>query len=227
MRSRILLSALCFPVLTVVFLNFVPAFARDGIAELDRVAYAVDGAESSHGRDALMWRPHPKGPQGPMQVSERAAVDAGGGNRFDIAQNRAIGRAYLGVLFQLYGNWSDAITAYNWGMGNLDGWISAGRPSEKLVPAVAVYSRRVLRDSGLCQLENCQAQMVRVDRRGLSVWEVSTQVNHLLLPGMEQSGRPLPRLAGSGRPLPVMERSGQSLPSLERSGRMILGRRLL
>ena len=62
---------------------------------LDRVAYAVDGAESSHGEDLTMWRPDPSGPQGPMQVSGPAAADVGGGDRFDSTENRAIGRAYL------------------------------------------------------------------------------------------------------------------------------------
>src|SRR5690242_9448652 len=44
---------------------------------LDRVATAVDGAESSHGKDIGTWRPDPLGPQGPMQVSEAAAIDVG------------------------------------------------------------------------------------------------------------------------------------------------------
>ena len=61
----------------------------------DRVAAAVDGAESSHGQDLAMWRPDPSGPQGPMQVTAAAATDVGGGDRFDEAKNRAIGRAYL------------------------------------------------------------------------------------------------------------------------------------
>src|SRR5215472_14130323 len=56
---------------------------------LDRVADAVDGAESSHGADLAMWRSDPSGPQGPMQVTEAAATDVGGGDRFDATQNRA------------------------------------------------------------------------------------------------------------------------------------------
>jgi hypothetical protein len=56
---------------------------------LDRIAYAVDGAESSHGEDRRMWGPDPSGPQGPMQVTEAAAADVGGGDRFDLIQNRA------------------------------------------------------------------------------------------------------------------------------------------
>jgi hypothetical protein len=224
MRRRFLLSALCFPVLTVVFLSFSdPALARDGNAEateLDRIVYAVDGAESSHGRDASMWRARSDGPQGPMQVSESAAVDVGGGNRFDIAQNRAIGRAYLGLLYRRYGNWTDAVSAYNWGMGNLDRWITGGRQSERLVPAVAVYLQRVLRDSGTCRQENCQAQMVRIEKKSHQFGQRSatSHINNLFLPGMEQSGRPLPRLVDSGRPWPGMEQCGRPLPSLRRSG---------
>jgi Transglycosylase SLT domain len=117
---------------------------------LDRVAIAVDGAESSHGKDLDMWRPDPSGPQGPMQVSEGAAMDVGGGDRFDLTQNRAIGRAYLAQLYGRYRNWPDAIAAYNWGLGKMDAWVKAGRPPDKFLVGVAIYLRRVLRDSGLC-----------------------------------------------------------------------------
>src|SRR4051812_26121902 len=72
------------------------------------------------------------------------------GDRFDITQNRAIGRAYLSLLYRRYGNWPDAVAAYNWGLGRLDLWIRAGRPPEKFVPGVSRYARRVLHDSGLC-----------------------------------------------------------------------------
>src|SRR5438105_1151959 len=117
---------------------------------LDRVAYAVDGAESSHGSDPGMWALDASGPQGPMQVTEAAAADVGGGDRFDLIQNRAIGRDYLALLFRRYQNWPDAIAAYNWGMGNVDAWVKAGRPADKFLIGVAVYLRRVLRDSGMC-----------------------------------------------------------------------------
>jgi Transglycosylase SLT domain len=119
-------------------------------AMLDRIAYAVDGAESSHGEDLTMWRPDPSGPQGPMQVSGPAAADVGGGDRFDSTENRAIGRAYLAQLYRRYKNWPDAIAAYNWGMGNVDGWVKAGRPADKFLIGVAAYLRRVLHDSGMC-----------------------------------------------------------------------------
>ena len=37
-----------------------------------------------------------------MQVTEAAAADVGGGDRFDLSQNRAIGRDYLALLFRRY-----------------------------------------------------------------------------------------------------------------------------
>jgi len=126
------------------------ARTADPTAPLDRVASAVDGAESSHGSDMAMWRPDPSGPQGPMQVSEAAATDVGGGDRFDALQNRAIGRAYLLQLYGRYGNWPDAIAAYNWGIGKMDAWVKAGRPADQFLVGVAVYLRRVLHESGLC-----------------------------------------------------------------------------
>jgi Transglycosylase SLT domain len=93
-------------------------FARASAGDLDRVAFAVDGAESSHGADLRMWRAEPSGPQGPMQVTAAAAIDVGGGDRFDLAANRALGRAYLARLYRRYGNWPDAVAAYNRGPGN-------------------------------------------------------------------------------------------------------------
>jgi hypothetical protein len=115
---------------------------------LDQIAFAVDGAESSHGADAHMWRGEPGGPQGPMQVSAAAAIDVGGGDRFDIAENRMLGRAYLAQLYRRYANWPDAIAAYNWGPGNMDAWIGAGRPIDRFPIAVSLYRIRVLLGSG-------------------------------------------------------------------------------
>ncbi|HEV2956124.1 MAG TPA: lytic transglycosylase domain-containing protein [Xanthobacteraceae bacterium] len=119
--------------------------ARGG--ELDRVAFAVDGAESGHGSNLAMWRPEFDGPQGPMQVSAAAALDVGGGDRFDMSQNRVLGRAFLAKMYQRYGNWPDAIAAYNWGPGHLDQWIANGRPTDALPLETARYMLKVLRDA--------------------------------------------------------------------------------
>ena len=115
--------------------------------ELDRVAFAVDGVESRHGADPRMWRPEFAGPQGPMQVGAAAAFDVGGGDRFDLFQNRRLGRAYLAQMFLRYGNWPDALAAYNWGPGNLDLWIGGGRRATQLPLDVARYVARVMRDA--------------------------------------------------------------------------------
>ena len=114
------------------------------VGALDDIAFAVDAAESSHGADPNMWRPEPNGPQGPMQVSAAAAADVGGGDRFGLAENRMLGRAYLAQLYRRYANWSDAVAAYNWGPGNMDAWIGAGRPTESFPIAVSLYRIRVL-----------------------------------------------------------------------------------
>jgi hypothetical protein len=145
-----------------------PKGASLAAAPIDRVVTAVDAAESSHGRDMAMWRPDPTGPQGPMQVTEAAATDVGGGDRFDITQNRAIGRAYLTQLFGRYGNWPDAIAAYTWGIGKMDAWVKAGRPPDKLLVGVEVYLRRVLHESGLC---NDRADTQRPGRATKSIRE--------------------------------------------------------
>jgi soluble lytic murein transglycosylase len=140
-----------FPVATNATFELFPA-ARG--ADLDRVAFAVDGAESSHGLDPGMWRPEFSGPQGPMQVSAAAAIDLGGGDRFDLTQNRLLGRGYLARLYRRYGDWPDAIAAYNWGPGNLDAWIERGRPAAGLPLEVERYRDRVLRDGSIGQGPN-------------------------------------------------------------------------
>jgi len=116
---------------------------------LDRVAFAVEGAESNHGTDPQMWSPDTNGPQGPMQVSAAAAADVGGGDRFDERENRALGRAYLAQMYRRYGSWPDAVAAYNWGPGHMDSWISGGRPFDKFPLAVEIYRIRVLVGSPL------------------------------------------------------------------------------
>ena len=119
----------------------LPATARD----LERIAEAVHGVESSYGADPAMWRPDLEGPQGPMQVSAAAAHDTGGGNRFDAAENRLLGRAYLARMFRRYDNWPDALAAYNWGPGNVDRWVAGGRDLARLPLETTRYIGRVLR----------------------------------------------------------------------------------
>src|ERR1700755_2852907 len=86
-----------------------------------------------------------------MQVSAAAAFDVGGGDRFDLAENRMLGRAYLAQMYRRYGNWPDAVAAYNWGPGNLDIWIGGGRAANRLPLEVERYRSRVLREAALLE----------------------------------------------------------------------------
>jgi len=122
-------------------------FAPATVGQLDRIAFAVDGVESRHGADLRMWRPEPLGPQGPMQVTAAAASDVGGGDRFDLRENRLLGRAYLARMYRRYGNWTDALAAYNWGPANVDAWIAIGRPPDRMPDETARYVGMVLRDA--------------------------------------------------------------------------------
>jgi hypothetical protein len=204
----------------IFFLSCFPALAGKrptAPTEFDRVAYAVEGAESSHGSNPAMWRTDPAGPQGPMQVSEKAAIDIGGGDRLDIEQNRTMGRAYLSLLYTRYGNWVDAISAYNWGMGRVDGWIRQGRPSTKLLPEVAAYLRRVLHDSGLPEATTAVSYRA-------SFVALGPRHDGMFLPILQNSGLPLAPLASSGTPLPALEQSGRPLPVLRKSGRRLVTR---
>lgn len=138
------------PLLPLLLATGNPGFAAEGGGSspgLAAVASAVEGAESSHGRNPRMWRPDSQGPQGPMQITAAAASDVGGGDRFDPEQNRALGRAYLEHMFRRFGSWGDAVTAYNWGPGRLDGWIRTGRPPDRLPHGVERYRQQVLSGS--------------------------------------------------------------------------------
>ena len=115
-----------------------------------------------------------------------------------------LGRAYIALLHKRYGNWVDAISAYNWGPGRVDGWIKEGRPAVRVVPVVAGYVWRVLRESGLAPLS------IAV-QNGTSLMRIRPHIDDVFLPGLEQSGQPLPMLAGSGRPLSSLAQSGRPL----------------
>lgn len=130
----------------------VDLFGSPNAGEFERIAHAVHGVESSHGTNLAMWRPNLSGPQGPMQVSAAAAIDVGGGDRFDMADNRRLGRAYLDKMYRRYGNWPDALAGYNWGPGNVDQWIARGRGADRLPLETIRYIEIVLRNALLTRV---------------------------------------------------------------------------
>jgi Transglycosylase SLT domain len=88
---------------------------------LDAVARAVAQIESGNrqtypdGRTVVS----PAGAIGVMQLMPGTAAGLGV-DPYDEQQNRAAGESYLQQLFDKYGNWDDALAAYNWGPGNVD-----------------------------------------------------------------------------------------------------------
>jgi hypothetical protein len=95
-------------------------------------------------------------------------------------------------------------------MSRVDHWIREGRPTSELLPGVASYVRRVLNESGFPPLN------IAVQNRA-TVVTIKRQIDDVFLPGLEQSGQPVPTLASSGRPLPALQQSGRLLSGLRRS----------
>ncbi|MGE0259105.1 MAG: lytic transglycosylase domain-containing protein [Alphaproteobacteria bacterium] len=136
-------------------------FGLSNDEEFNRIAEAVHGIESRYGTDARMWRlDNLDGPQGPMQVSAAAAVDVGGGDRFDVYENLLLGRAYLARLLWKYDSWPDALAAYNWGPGNVDQWIARGRNAAQLPAETTRYIALVMRRASLGSIAGTVQQRI-------------------------------------------------------------------
>jgi soluble lytic murein transglycosylase-like protein len=109
---------------------------------LSRIVQAVIQAESG-GRqtDANGNTLRSKaGALGLMQLMPATAAQYGVDPN-DAAQNVQGGTAYLSDLFQQYGNWYDALAAYNWGPGNVNRAMASGA---NFPPAVANYASGIL-----------------------------------------------------------------------------------
>src|SRR6266567_5216366 len=83
--------------------------------------------------------------------------------------------------------------------------------------------------SGFFHIDTGPVRNWTLDERGLDFLVLnrkkelltSARRTRLLLPGMEQSGDPLPRLANSGRLLPGLEQSGRPLSDLGRGQHLL------
>lgn len=100
----------------------------DAAATLNRIpktlARAVAWIESRGHASALSSA----GAQGVMQLMPATAQQLGVTDPFDPEQNIAAGVEYLAKLLRKYGdNETHALAAYNWGPGNVDKAIEAGR----------------------------------------------------------------------------------------------------
>jgi hypothetical protein len=54
-------------------------------------------------------------------------------------------------MYRRYGNWPDAVAAYNWGPGNMDAWIGGGRAVAKFPLEIERYRNRVLREAAFAE----------------------------------------------------------------------------
>lgn len=86
----------------------------------------VVAAESGGNPNAVS----PKGASGLMQLMPATARSLGVTNALDPTQNVYAGTSYLGQLLRKYGDPSTALTAYNWGPGNVDKFGPDAAPTE-------------------------------------------------------------------------------------------------
>src|SRR5579862_2620680 len=79
------------------------------------LAVQVATQESGLNPDAL----GSKGELGLFQLMPSTAAQLGVADPLDPIQNAQGGVAYLAELFNQFGDWATALTAYNWGPGNV------------------------------------------------------------------------------------------------------------
>ena len=56
------------------------------------------------------------------------------------------GARYLAQLRRQFGTWELALKGYNWGPGNVQGWLTAGRPADAEPLETSNYSSQILAD---------------------------------------------------------------------------------
>lgn len=92
----------------------------------------------------------PKGAMGLMQVMPGTAKSPGFGiepleNPWDPEANKRFGTQYLGAMLDRYGGDEEAsLAAYNWGPGNADKWVKAGKPEDMLPRETRDYIGKIV-----------------------------------------------------------------------------------
>jgi hypothetical protein len=104
------------------------------------LALAVAQQESSFNPSAVS----PKGAVGLFQLMPATAASLGVTDSTDPVQNAQGGISYLAQLYSQFGNWVDALTAYNWGPTNVSNYGSSAAPA-----STQQYVSTILANSGL------------------------------------------------------------------------------
>lgn len=135
------------------------AFAESGNAHLDDKGEVKTSKKGARGKMGLMPSSFP------------------GKNIDDEATNVELGTKYAGELYDKYGNWDDALAAYNAGPGRVDKWIAAGRPESgagSLPNETKEYVPAVLKHVGLSD----RSPTATVDaKRRLTVDDMKAMLN--------------------------------------------------
>jgi soluble lytic murein transglycosylase-like protein len=103
------------------------------------IALAVAQVESGGNQAAVSSA----GAIGVFQLLAATAVGLGV-NPNDLNGNISGGIAYLGQMMSQFGNWQDALAAYNWGPGNVQNVINAGGGFANYPASVQAYVNNVL-----------------------------------------------------------------------------------
>jgi hypothetical protein len=126
--------------------------APRGRDALDNISHAIALTESGdeHFDKDGKVKISPKGAIGVGQFMPGTAKDRGI-DPYDEAQNRAEIPKLAGELFDKYGNWDDALAAYNWGPGNVDKWIARGRNEDQMPAETKNYISDTIRRAGMSE----------------------------------------------------------------------------
>lgn len=116
--------------------------------EAEDLFQRVENAESGpYGQGAVS----PKGARGVMQLMpatarmmEQALGLPPGSTDTDASANRQAGRAYLGKLYEQFGDKRLALMAYNWGPGNVRKWQAAGSDVAAVPEETRNYVTKIL-----------------------------------------------------------------------------------
>jgi hypothetical protein len=127
------------------------------------IALAVARTESG----VCQWTPDGSavtsstGAIGVMQLEPGTAAQLGV-DPFDVNQNIRGGVAYLKQLYQKYGNWSDALAAYNWGPGKMDNALltATAIPGQVLNYVRGILGIGTVYNAGLNTIRENQADQV-------------------------------------------------------------------